>query len=386
MSFVGTAIQCSLGTIAGVLKLGPFIFGQMFLSQKSLPPYNIVELGAGILDNDPELKKSNKNPFKDVYLTNSKDGTKLHAVIDDGTQRKPGMRPIVMVHGFPELWISWLDQMKHFVSKGHPILVLSMRGYGLSDKPSPWSLQPYHMYDYLVEDIRTAVTYITQNTKVGNNKDQEAPLLVAHDWGAVAGWSYVCQGKTTTNKEIAGYAALSIPPSECVKANMGLKQLWASLYMLFFNMPWLPEKIMLFNNAWLIGRFMMTTKRAILPPWMINAYRTNCLQPGAMTAQLNYYRSLVQRSPKPNKEDVLGPKKDGQNDKTRLLDLPVLIIRGKNDDALTEDVFVGYDRYLSNARLVALEECSHWIQADCPNEVNTELEKFLAKISSQKPQ
>lgn len=57
------------------------------------------------------------------------------------------------------------------------------------------------------------------------------------------------------------------------------------------------------------------------------------------------------------------------------------MIRGKDDEALTEDVFVGYDRYLSNARLVALSECSHWIQADCPNEVHQELEKLLEEIS-----
>jgi pimeloyl-ACP methyl ester carboxylesterase len=56
------------------------------------------------------------------------------------------------------------------------------------------------------------------------------------------------------------------------------------------------------------------------------------------------------------------------------------LIRGKDDDALTEDVFVGYDRYLSNSRLVALDNCSHWIQADCPNEVNHEIEKILGEF------
>ena len=150
--------------------------------------------------------------------------------------------------------------------------------------------------------------------------------------------------------------------------------------MFFFNMPWLPEKVLLANNGWLIGRMMNATKRAVLPSWMTNTYRYNCLQDGAMTAQLNYYRCLIQKGPKPNEDDVLGPKKDDCNKPVRRLDLPVLMIRGKDDDALTEDVFVGYDRYLSNARVVALDNCSHWIQADCPDDVNAELEKLLAEL------
>ena len=138
---------------------------------------------------------------------------------------------------------------------------------------------------------------------------------------------------------------------------------------------------MLANNAWMISRMMATTFSATLPSWMLNIYRYNCLQPGALTAQLNYYRFMLAHAPEPDPADVLGPKKDGDpTEKSRLLDLPILMIRGKEDEALPEGVFVGYDRYLSNARLVALDKCSHWIQKDCPTEVNQELENFLAKL------
>ena len=209
---VSTLVRSVFGTIAGALRVGPFVLGQLF-NKKKIPTYDdsFQELGAAVaLQNDNEFVN-----FKDVYFT-SKDGTRLHAVIDDGTRRKKGLRPIVMVHGFPELWISWLDQMKHFAAKGHPILALNMRGYGLSDKPNDGSLQSYHLFDNIVPDIRAAVQYITKDTSTDDkSKGDLAPLLVAHDWGASICWSYVSQGQTTKNKEIAGYVSLAIPPMEC---------------------------------------------------------------------------------------------------------------------------------------------------------------------------
>lgn len=287
--------------------------------------------------------------------------------MDTGDQRIKGKRPIVFVHGFPELWISWMDQLEHFARQGHPVLALDMRGYGLSDKPK--GLDNYQL-NLLLDDIRAAVQYQTQEAK------GETPLLVAHDWGAGICWAYACQGKTTKDKEIAGYVTLAIPPGEMFESKMGFKQFWASLYMLFFNMPWLPEFTMCFNNAWMIGRMVNATTVAKHPAWTSNAYRANCLQEGAMTAQLNYYRTMIQQPTKPAPEDVLGPGK-------RVLDLPVLMIRGKDDGAITGDLFEGYEEYLSDARLFALDNCSHWIQADCPGVVNREITNLLHYLENK---
>lgn len=363
---MGQMVSIFFGSIAGLLKLGPFVATELFTGKKMASYDPSIPLDTTILKHHKTLQQEN---FKDIYFSNPNDSVKLHAVVDSGRQRQKGKRPIIFVHGFPEMWISWLEQLEYFSKEGHPVLALDMRGYGLSDKPK--NLDQFHMFNNVVEDIRSAVQYFTKEC---NN---ETPLLVAHDWGAGVCWPYVCQSQTTQNKEVVGYVTLAIPPGEMFQAKMGWKQFWASLYMLFFNMPWLPEFSMLFNNAWLIGRMMNTTKVAILPDWMTNAYRNNCLQPNAMTAQFNYYRNSIQKQPKPAEEDVLGPKGKTQ----RKLDLPVLMIRGKDDAAITGDLFEGYEEYLTNARLLALDNCSHWIQADCPDTVNAEIEKLLGEVA-----
>ena len=50
------------------------------------------------------------------------------------------------------------------------------------------------------------------------------------------------------------------------------------------------------------------------------------------------------------------------------------------DAALKAGLFKGYDRFLASATLVELDDCSHWIQADCPREVNDEIENFMEKL------
>jgi hypothetical protein len=117
--------------------------------------------------------------------------------------------------------------------------------------------------------------------------------------------------------------------------------------MIFFNMPWLPEKLFLRNNAAMIGTIMDDTNRVKPPEFMINAYRANVLQEGSMEAQLNYYRSVVQKSPKPGKNDY--------GTRENRFPLPALIIRGLDDVALKSDIFRNLDLYLEHFKLVELD-------------------------------
>ena len=228
----------------------------------------------------------------------------------------------------------------------------------------------------MVEDIQGVIEYLA------NEYRGSIPLLVAHDQSAGICWEYAKQGKMTEHKEIAGYASLAILPGEYFEANLGLKQLWASLYMAFFNMSQVLEKAFLACNAWFVRGCMNATKTSILLSQISNTYCNNYLQDGAITSQLNYNRTAIQIGSKTDSKDVLGPSryKGKGKDEIRRLDLPVLMIRGKDDDTLTDAVFRGYEHYLSNAKLITLDECSHQIQADKSDEVNKSLEKFLEEL------
>src|SRR5689334_18914670 len=57
-------------------------------------------------------------------------GVKIHYVAL-GSKSKP---LIVMIHGFPDFWYTWRDQM-HALCKDYYVVAVDQRGYNLSDKP-----------------------------------------------------------------------------------------------------------------------------------------------------------------------------------------------------------------------------------------------------------
>jgi len=53
-----------------------------------------------------------------------------------------------------------------------------------------------------------------------------------------------------------------------------------------------------------------------------------------------------------------------------------------DDVALKSDIFRNLGLYLEHFKLVELDNCSHWIQTDCPEDVNREIEAFLQDLST----
>ena len=57
---------------------------------------------------------------------------------------------VLLIHGFPELWFSWRNQIDHLTNHGYRVVVPDMRGYGDSD--SPPNLTSYTVF-HLVGDL-----------------------------------------------------------------------------------------------------------------------------------------------------------------------------------------------------------------------------------------
>ena len=348
---VQVVLRSAAGAVAGAVRMPAFVIPGLL---RGAAPPSFTPQPSLKADAVPEL------PLQDVELV-SLDGTKLHAVVDDGGKRVAGKRPIVFVHGYPDGWFCYVPQLGHFIDLGHPVLALSMRGYGASDKPE--GVAKYHLFDCLAQDVRAAVNHMRALGK---------PLLVAHDWGSATSWAYVGQGVGAGEWDVAGYVSLSNPPSELFRKNLTRRQMWASLYMVFFNMPALPEWLLGLGNAWLVGLILNDTRSKRREKRWLDLYRTDKLQPAALRAQTNYYRAMLQLGARPRREDVLK--------ETRKLQLPVLMIRGKQDPALLADLFAGYEKVLANAKLIELPDCSHWVTVDKAAETNAAIVSFMSRL------
>ena len=100
---------------------------------------------------------------------------------------------IIFLHGFPEFWYEWKDQLPEF-GKDHRAVAPDMRGYNLSDKPA--GVDRYQMKD-LVEDVRALAEHLGYKKFV----------LVGHDWGGGVAWSFRDRASRISRK--AGHRQLS---------------------------------------------------------------------------------------------------------------------------------------------------------------------------------
>src|SRR6201987_607955 len=55
--------------------------------------------------------------------------------------------PVVLCHGFPEIWYSWRHQLRALSAAGFRAIAPDQRGYGETDRPLP--IEDYSMLNLL---------------------------------------------------------------------------------------------------------------------------------------------------------------------------------------------------------------------------------------------
>lgn len=288
----------------------------------------------------------NQEHWQHKYIHSN--GVRLHYV----TQGEGEL--MLMLHGFPEFWYSWRHQIPEF-AKRYKVVALDLRGYNDSDKPS--DLEAYRMSE-LVNDVGGVIRGL----------GYDRCILVGHDWGGAIAWSFAYAYPTLVERLIV----MNLPhPAQFAAGLRTPQQLLRSWYILFFQLPWLPEWLLQLGNYQLITEMFsqMAINKTVFTPSDLDAYRQAAAKPGALTAMLNYYRNLPQSS--------LFQTEWG------ILKIPTLLIWGESDAALGVELTYGTDRYVEQLTLRYIPNCSHWVQQEQPDLVNRYMQEFLTeKISS----
>jgi len=232
-------------------------------------------------------------------------GVRLHYV-------SAGKGPlIIFLHGFPEFWYEWKDQLPEF-AKDHRAVAPDMRGYNLSEKPA--GVEHYQMKE-LVEDVRALAEHLGYKKFV----------LVAHDWGGGVAWSFAIAHPEYLEKLII----INCPHPAILARELAENpaQQKASQYMLLFRSPQAEQTLAANNYAFLVngilgdglktGAFTEADKQAYIAAWS---------QPGALTGGLNYYRAANLGPPSP--DAPAGPPADLTN---MVVKVPTLVIWGAGE-------------------------------------------------------
>jgi pimeloyl-ACP methyl ester carboxylesterase len=248
--------------------------------------------------------------------------------------------PVILLHGFPQDSRSWDAVSTLLHARGYRTIAPDQRGYSPRARPRP-------RHAYRPSELTGDVVALIEVAGLG-------PVhLVGHDWGAAVAWQVAAQRPDL----VKSLTALSVPhPAAFSRAMFTSSQRRKSRYMLFFQLPWLPERQLTSGKSWerSLRSTGMSSETAARDAERMRDH-------DAARGALNWYRAMVLSSPRALRAKITVPTLYVWSDGDRAI--------GPQGAALTPRFVAGPYTY------EVLEGVSHWI----PDEAPEQLDALLAR-------
>lgn len=263
-----------------------------------------------------------------------------------------GSGPLVLLlHGFPESRYMWRRQVPA-LAKRFTVVAPDLRGYGDSDKPP-------RVRDYRMSTLSADVAALVRAL------GRERAHLVAHDWGAAVAWDVAVRHREVVDR----LAIVNCPPAWVLARHMrrARRQLRMSWYILFFQLPRLPERLL---EKKLEAIFMATTAdRSAFTAEDLAAYRAVVDKPGGARSMINWYRAAARYG-----KDTRPPGLEEHG-----VTAPTLVIWGEKDTALDKRLTYDFPDFVNAPyRIEYLPDAGHWVAEERPERVNALLLEHLS--------
>jgi pimeloyl-ACP methyl ester carboxylesterase len=248
---------------------------------------------------------------------------------------------VVMIHGFPDYWYSWRDQMEGLADR-FTVVAIDQRGYNLSDKPA--GVENYDMR-LLVGDVVAVIKHL----------GQPKAIVVGHDWGGMVAWQVAMNVPEVVDRLII----LNLPHPRGLSRELAHNpaQQANSAYARRFQAEGAEKALTAEGLAGWVKDPAARKK-------YVEAFGRSDF--GAM---LNYYKRNYPREP--YTEDTSPVKK---------LQMPVLMFHGLKDTALLSPALNGtWDWVEKDLTLVTVPDAGHFVQADAPELVTKSMRAWLLR-------
>ncbi|WP_343574168.1 alpha/beta fold hydrolase [Mycobacterium sp.] len=243
---------------------------------------------------------------------------------------------VVLLHGFPQHNDSWDAVIDRLTAHGYRCLAPNQRGYCAGARPP--RRRDYRIPE-LVGDLRALI----------DAGGAQRVHLVGHDWGAAVAWAAAAE----MPERIKTVSPVSVPhPAAFLKSFLTSRQGLASYYMYLFQLPRLPEWMMLRRN----GNFLAKSlRRAGQTPVVAERDARAMLEPGALTAAINWYRAMPLSNPRSINQKV---------------SVPTLYVWSDQDIALLPKAAYNTGSYVTaEYRFEVMPGVSHWIPDEEPDKL-----------------
>ena len=283
-------------------------------------------------------------PAENTFLPG--EGVRLHAVVA-GAEDGP---LAVLLHGFPECWYSWRHQIPVLAQAGYRVVVPDLRGYNLSDKPSGVAA---YQTDVLTADVLALMRAL----------GRERAAIVGHDWGGAVAWRMAIDFPEAVDRLVVMNAPHPVAMAKALKSDWG--QRLRSWYMLFFQVPGLPETLLGISPQASARLFFRRTavRRDAFSDVDLAVMAAAMAQPGALRGMIHWYRASFRFKPAK---------------RMRPIEVPTLLLWAEDDIALGKRLTLGLERWVPHLEIHYIPHCGHWVQNEAPEEVNGRMMAFLS--------
>ncbi|MBO0797414.1 MAG: alpha/beta hydrolase [Blastocatellia bacterium] len=284
-------------------------------------------------DNNADDNNAIDKRVEHCYADNS--GVKIHyAALGD--KKNP---LIVMIHGFPDFWYSWRDQMDA-LSRDYYVVAIDQRGYNLSDKPK--GVENYDL-KFLVGDAAAVIKHL----------GREKAIVIGHDWGGLVAWLMAISMPQLVEKLII----LNLPHPRGIARELARnpEQQKNSQYARDFQQPDAHTKLT-------AEQLVFWVKDPEAKKKYIEAFKRSDLE-----AMLNYYKKNYYREPyREDTSPVVNVK------------APVLLIHGLDDWALLPGALNNtWDWLEKDLTLMTIPGAGHFVQQDASELVTRTIKMWL---------
>ena len=257
---------------------------------------------------------------------------------------------VILLHGFPECWYTWRNQIRPLVEAGYRVVVPDQRGYNLSDKPRA-------IHHYRLEALSADMVELIRS--FGRDK----AIVVGHDWGGLVAWHLAMHHPDVVEKLIVLNAPHPAAYLREIRSNPAQQR--KSWYWGFFQLPIVPEELLGHDPIESARRTFRRNaiNQEAFSSFDLHVMATALAQPDALTSMLNWYRAAARdRSALEN---------------LRPIEQPTLLIWAEDDAALGRSLTYGLEPWINNLTIYTIPQCGHWVQNEASEEVNEQLLAFL---------
>ncbi|MDQ6522889.1 alpha/beta hydrolase [Nocardioides sp. LHD-245] len=269
---------------------------------------------------------------------------------------------VILAHGFPDLGVTWRQQVPRLVDAGYRVIVPDMRGYGDSSRPDDRSA-------YTAREVGRDLIGLL------DHEGADRAHVVGHDWGAQCVWPLGVDHP----ERLLSLAGLSVPyvrPAPAPPIEILRRRLGEDFYQVRFQAEGIAEQVLERDTAMTLSAAFHDDFQAIVgpggrndpPAWMsedLFAHLVTVFQRTGFDGGLKYYRNIDDNWRAATERD------------RQVIEVPSLFVTGSTDPVAR---FMRVDASLfTDLRVVVVDGAGHWVHQQAPDPVGAVLVEHLRR-------